>query len=57
MSKLKSRKFWMAVVTALLVIANEGLDLNLPSDAIKTVAAVVIGYLIGEGLADSGKLA
>lgn len=52
MKKLKSRKFWMAVVTAMLVIANEGLGLNLPEEAIMTVAAVVIGYILGESYVD-----
>ena len=52
MKKLKSRKFWMAVVAAMLVIANEGLGLNLPEEAIMTVAAVVIGYILGESYVD-----
>jgi len=42
----------MAVVAALLVIANEGLGLNLPEEAIMTVAAVVIGYILGESYVD-----
>jgi uncharacterized membrane protein len=51
--KLKSRKFWMAVVTGLLVILNDGLGLNLPSDAIKSVVEVVIAYIIGQGAVDA----
>jgi len=51
--KFKSRKFWMAVVSGLLIIANEGLGLNLPKEAIITVASVVITYIIGESWVDS----
>ncbi len=54
-SKLKSRKFWMAVMTALVLIANDGLGLNLPKDAIMAVAAVVISYVIGEGAVDAAR--
>lgn len=55
MSKFKSRKFWMAVAAALVAIANDGLGLNLPKDAILTVAAVVISYIIGEGAVDAAR--
>lgn len=50
---LKSRKFWLAVVSGLLVIANEGLGLELPSEAFMTVAAVVITYILGEAYVDA----
>lgn len=56
MKKFKSRKFWMAVAAALLVIANEGLDLNLPEDAIMSVVAVVLGYIFGEAYVDGKKV-
>lgn len=52
---LKSRKFWMAVVSGLLVIANEGLGLDLPQEAIMTIAAVVIMYILGEAYVDAHK--
>jgi uncharacterized membrane protein len=51
--KLKSRKFWMAAVTGLLVILNDGIGLNLPSEAIKNVVEVVIAYIIGQGAVDA----
>ena len=53
MSKLKSRKFWMAVVTAGIAVANKGLDLNLPEESIMTVAGVVVAYILGESLVDA----
>jgi len=52
MSKLKSRKFWMAVVSGLLVIANEGLGWGLPTEAVMSVAAIAIGYIFGESAVD-----
>jgi len=51
-SKFRSRKFWMAVVAGLLVVCNEGLGLDLPTEAIMTVAAVVIAYILGEAAVD-----
>jgi hypothetical protein len=56
MNKLKSRKLWMTIVTALLIVANDGLDLNLPTEAIVTVASVVISYVLGEAYIDGKKV-
>jgi uncharacterized membrane protein len=55
MEKFKSRKFWLAVITAVLVILNDGLDLNIPKDAIMTVAAIVISWILGESFVDGVK--
>jgi len=54
--KLKSRKFWMAVVTALLIVLNDGLGLELPTEAIMTVAGVVIAYILGESAVDVARM-
>ncbi|MED0678633.1 hypothetical protein P4S83_16610 [Aneurinibacillus thermoaerophilus] len=54
-NKLKSRKFWMAVVTAGLVIANEGLELNLPSESILSISGLVIAYILGQSHVDAKK--
>jgi len=51
--KLKSRKFILAVVTALLIIANEGLNLNIPEDAVLKIVQLVIAYIGIEGVADT----
>ena len=53
MDKLKSRKLWLAIVSALIVIANEGLGLNIPAEAIMTVAGIVITYIIGQSVVDA----
>lgn len=55
MDKLRSRKFWLAVVAALIAVANDGLGLNLPREAIMTVATVVIAYILGEGAVDAAR--
>lgn len=55
LEKLKSRKFWMAVISAALIVANEGLDLNIPKDAVMTLAAVVISYILGQSYVDAQK--
>jgi uncharacterized membrane protein len=51
--KLKSRKFWMAVVTALLVILNQGFNLGIPEEAVKQVVTVIISYILGESAVDA----
>ncbi|MCF6095049.1 hypothetical protein L1765_13885 [Microaerobacter geothermalis] len=54
-NKWKSRKFWMAVVAALITIGNDGLGLNLPSESIMSIAGVAIAYIFGEAYVDSKK--
>lgn len=53
MDKFKSRKFWVSIVTALLVIANKGLDLGLPEESIMTIAGLAITYILGQSVVDS----
>lgn len=53
MDRLKSRKFWMTVVTALLTVANNGLGLGLPEEAIMTLAGTVAAYVLGQSLVDA----
>jgi len=55
MNKFKSRKFWMAVVAAVVAVANEGLGLNIPSEAVMTTAGVVVAYILGEAYVDGKK--
>ena len=55
--KLTSRKFWLAVVTFVTLLL---VFFNVPQNTATQVAeiimagATVIGYVIGEGLADGG---
>ena len=52
MEKLKSRKFILVVVTALLTVCNDGLGLNLPSESIITIVGLVSSYVIAQGYVD-----
>lgn len=52
MEKLKSRKFILTAVMALITICNDGLGLNLPQDSIMTVAGLVVGYVMSQGYVD-----
>lgn len=53
MEKFKSRKFWMAGVSALLVLCNQGLGLDIPEDTVLDFTAIVIGYLVSQGWVDA----
>ncbi len=58
--KLTSRKFWMAVVGfATAVMQGAGMSENSIArvTSILMSGAVVIGYLVAEGLSDAGNLA
>lgn len=55
--KLTSRKFWMSVATfVFLIMVYMGADENSATQivAIIMAGATIIGYTIGEGLADKG---
>lgn len=55
--KLTSRKFWMSIATfVFLVMVYMGADENSATQivAIIMAGATIIGYTIGEGLADKG---
>ena len=49
----KSKKFWAMVVGAVVVTA--GTQLGLSQDQAVALAAVITGYIVGQGIADSGK--
>ena len=55
--KLSSRKFWLSVASfvSLLIIALGGAENTATQvSALIMAGATVIGYVIGEGLADAG---
>lgn len=55
MEKITSRKFWMALVSALLVLLNDGFDMNIPSDTILQFVGVIIAYILGQSYVDGRK--
>lgn len=55
MQKFKSRKFWMAVITGFLVVANDGLDLGIDQDTVLTFSGLVISWILGESAVDTAR--
>lgn len=53
--KLLSRKFLMALISAGLVIANDGLGLGLDQNTIIAFGTIVVGYIVGEAATDVAK--
>lgn len=53
--KLKSRKFWMGVVTQILVVIVVAV-FDLPEEQVMTIVAGLVGtasaYMLGQGYAD-----
>ena len=45
--KFKDPKFWLAFISAVLVAANNGFDLNLPIETILTVLGIIMSLLFG----------
>lgn len=52
MQKLKSRKLWAAVVGAALTTL--GIQLDFPQEAVTGIVAIVVSYIVGQGIADAG---
>jgi len=50
--KLKSRKFWLTFLTAILIILNRALGLGIDDETITKLVGLIIGYDIGQGVAD-----
>jgi hypothetical protein len=51
-SKLLSRKFLMAVISAALVVANDGLNLGLDQNTILAFGSIVVGWIVSETVVD-----
>lgn len=55
MHKFKSRKFWLGVITPLVIIVTKALGLELSDTSITAIAGVVSAYILGEAYVDSKK--
>ncbi len=53
--KLKSRKFWLALVAAFVTFANSYWDLGLSQGEIWTIIVPLLAYMGIEGLIDIAK--
>ncbi len=52
MGKLKSRKFWMAIIGAGFVVISEGLGLGITEEQYMGIAGIVMAYLVAQGYVD-----
>lgn len=52
MDKLKSRKLWLALIGAALVVFNDQFGWGFSTDTLNKLVELVLGYIIVEGVAD-----
>ena len=50
--KLTSRKFWVAVATAVFIILSEGLGFNIDSELYWKLVTLALGHIFGEAAVD-----
>lgn len=50
--KLKSRKLWITIVTAILIAFNDALGVGLDEETITQLVAVVGAYVLGQSAVD-----
>lgn len=53
LDKLKSRKFWIAVLSGLLVLLNDQFGWGITPDTLNKFVTLMIGYLLAEGAVDA----
>ena len=53
MGKLKSRKFWIAIIGAVIMLVNGCTELNLNATEIAGILLPIIAYIAGEAWVDS----
>jgi len=53
--KLTSRKFWVAVASAVFIILSEGLGFNVDSELYWKIVVLALGYIFGEAAVDIAK--
>jgi len=46
----KTSEFWVTVVSAVVMVLNQGLGVNLPVEQITAFAGVVIAYVLGRSI-------
>lgn len=56
LQRLGSRKFLMALGTALFIVLSEGLGFDIDPDAYKWIVGAVVAWIVGESYID-GKAA
>jgi len=51
-AKLQSRKFWVAIVGAVVMVLNDGLDLGISQETVDDALMLLMTWLGVEGAAD-----
>lgn len=54
--KLLSRKFWLAIIAAVLPVLNETFAWEIPTEALLVVLAPVLAYIFGESYIDAKRV-
>ena len=54
--KMGGRKFLLALATVLVVGLSSLIGLDLPTEKVASIAAVVVGFLVSQGYADGKSL-
>jgi len=52
-ARLKSRKFWLAIVSAIVVFGNKAFDWGLDEQEVLTIVGSLLSYVLVEGAADA----
>jgi len=56
MNKFKSRKFWLAVISAVLVVLNDGLGLGIDNNTVFAFVGIIMSFIFGEAYIDAKKV-
>lgn len=51
--KLKSRKFWVAIITAVVMLVSQLSGVELDPDQWATILVPVVAYILGESWVDA----
>ncbi len=52
---IKSKKFWMTLIAVAVPIVNKLFGFDFNTEEIATVMAPMVGYIVGQGIADINK--
>ncbi len=55
MDKLKSRKFWVAIIAGAIVVGAAEFGFDLEQESVVAFTAIVIAYLTGQSIVDRQK--
>jgi uncharacterized membrane protein len=50
--KLTSRKFWVAMASAIFIVASEGLGFEVDQELYWKIVTLALGYIFGEAAVD-----